>query len=167
MTTATPAFTQAALAELHAEGATTRALPADKLSWKPHEKSMSLASLASHVATIPCRLSSFLAQDEFDFATAGGFDEPATKEAILEQHDEAMAAAHATLERWTPEQLAAEWRAHKEGTPIFAMPRAGAARALLFNHWYHHRGQLSVYLRLLDVPVPSVYGPTADVNPFE
>jgi uncharacterized damage-inducible protein DinB len=159
------------LNELHQEAATTKRLlervPEDKLAWAPHPKSMSLGQLALHVARIPGDLSRLAQLDEFDASTAN-FEPaaPASKEEIVAALDESVSAAADYLEALTPNAASASWRLILRGNEVFTMPRTGLLRFLLLNHWYHHRGQLSVYLRLLDVPIPVIYGRSADENPF-
>ncbi len=92
--------------------------------------------------------------------------EATSKAQILDGFEQSVATAKARLEAWTEADLRAEWRMTREGATLFALPRGDLLRSLMLNNWYHHRGELVVYLRLLDVPVPSVYGPTADENPF-
>lgn len=162
---------EAMAAELQREQDTTRRVlervPEDKLTWRPHQKSMSLGQLALHVATIPANLSQLAALDAFDAANAN-FEaaQPASKGEILAAMDAAVASAAEYLRLLTATSAGAPWRLTLHGSEVFAMPRAVMLRNLLFNHWYHHRGQLSVYLRLLDVPVPVIYGRSADENPF-
>lgn len=159
------------LNELHQEAATTKHLlervPGDRLSWTPHPKSMSLGQLALHVARIPGDLTHLAHLDEFD-AAAANFDPPipASREEILAALDESVSTAAEYLERLTPEAAGGGWRLTLRGNEVLTMPRAGLLRSLLLNHWYHHRGQLTVYLRLLDVPIPVIYGRSADENPF-
>lgn len=162
---------EAMTAELQREqDATKRILervPEDKLTWRPHAKSMTLGQLALHVATIPANLSHMAALDSFDAANAN-FEspQPASKAEILAALDGAITSGTEYLRSLTPTSAAAPWRLTMHGNDVFAMPRAIMLRGFLFNHWYHHRGQLSVYLRLLDVPVPVIYGRSADENPF-
>lgn len=155
------------VAELTTEAATTRRVlervPETHLAWRPHEKSMSLGQLALHVATLPRMLTEFVAADALDFGAA------ARTPPTVSSHHELLAAfassteqARSYLATLTDERATAMWRLVAGGRELFAAPRAAVLRSFLFNHWYHHRGQLVVYLRLLDVPVPSVYGPTAD-----
>lgn len=157
--------------ELAQEAATTRRLlervPADQLGWAPHPKSMTLGQLALHVATIPGDLSGMAQLAEFDAANAN-FNPPAaeSKQQILNALDAAVAKAAAYFGQLTPESAGEDWRLTLRGNEVFTVPRIGLLRSILFNHWYHHRGQLSVYLRLLDVPVPVIYGRSADENPF-
>ena len=157
--------------ELTMEASTTRRVlervPEAHLNWRPHAKSMSLGQLALHVATLPRQLTEFVTGDELDFGAAAGA--PPT----VGSHDELLTAFNSSTERaqsylanLSDERATATWRLTAGGRELFAAPRAAVLRSFLFNHWYHHRGQLVVYLRLLDVPVPSVYGPTADENQF-
>jgi uncharacterized damage-inducible protein DinB len=107
------------------------------------------------------------ARGEFD-ASEANFDPPLpqSREEILSAHDQSVSAAADYLKNLTPETTAAAWRLTLRGREVFTVPRVGLLRSLLLNHWYHHRGQLSVYLRLLDVPIPAIYGRSADENPF-
>ena len=159
------------LEELTIEASTTRRVlervPEVHLNWRPHEKSMSLGQLAWHVATLSHQLTEFVTGDELDFGAAAGA--PPT----VGSHHELLAAFNSSTERAQSylanlgdERATATWRLTAGRREPFAAPRAAVLRSFLFNHWYHHRGQAVVYLRLLDVPVPSVYGPTADENPF-
>ncbi len=157
--------------EIEQEAATTRRVlervPADKFAWKPHPKSMSLGQLAMHIATIPMGISKLAQLDSIEPDPAAFTPPiPKTREDVLAALDASVQAARDYL--GTVDESAANrtWRATMKGREIMAMPRAVMLRTLMLNHWYHHRGQLSVYLRLLDVPVPSIYGPSADDNPF-
>ena len=159
------------LEELNAEAPTARRVlervPEAHLEWRPHAKSMSLGQLALHVATLPRQLTEFVAGDELDFGAAASA--PPTVGSHVELLSAFMASteqAQAYLGSLSDARAMATWRLVASGRELFAAPRAAVLRSFLFNHWYHHRGQLLVYLRLLDVPVPSVYGPTADENPF-
>lgn len=158
-------------AELQAEAVTTRtilaAVPAEHFGWKPHTKSLSAGELAAHIADIPAALFDVTARDSFDVSNfAVPFAAPASSDALLARFDRSVEAALSGLRAMAPERLSEPWRIVKDGKAISELPRHMAMRNLMFNHLYHHRGQLSVYLRLLDVPVPSVYGPTADANPL-
>ncbi len=159
------------LGELQQETATTKRVlervPADKLAWKPHPKSMSLGQLAMHVATIPGGISKLAQVDEFEVNPAN-FNQPGPKDAaeILSALDASVKEAHEYLGAVSESAALGNWRATANGKEVMAMSRAAMLRALMLNHWYHHRGQLSVYLRLLEVPVPVIYGPSADENPF-
>jgi uncharacterized damage-inducible protein DinB len=157
--------------ELEAEAATTRRLlervPEDKLGWKPHEKSMSLAVLANHVAGLPGFMVGWAAEDTTVMDTSGGPQAPPTKVSeILKTHDDGLAKAKAFIAGLDDSKAMGNWSLVVGGNPVVTVPRIGLLRSFLINHWIHHRGQLSVYLRLLNVPVPSIYGPSADENPM-
>jgi uncharacterized damage-inducible protein DinB len=154
-------------AELRREAATTRRMlervPEDKLAWRPHEKSMTLGRLAGHIAELPSLVVAAVNLDELDFG--GGNFQPFTAtdvSGLLEKFDTNIAAAAEALEGQTDDHLLKTWRLRRGEQVIFELPRVAVLRSMGLNHIIHHRGQLSVYLRLLDVPLPSVYGPTAD-----
>jgi uncharacterized damage-inducible protein DinB len=155
------------LAELAYEAATTRRLldrvPEGHLAWKPHEKSMTLGRLATHIAEIPGWVGSIVETDEFDVG-AGGYVPPTVDHVpeIVAMFDRNVAAATEALKRQSNDRLLAKWQLKRKGQLVVEMPRMGMIRSLLMNHLIHHRGQLSVYLRLQNVPLPSIYGPTAD-----
>jgi uncharacterized damage-inducible protein DinB len=159
----------ALIQELELEGARTRRVlervPSDKLAWVPHAKSMHMGRLAMHIATIPGRLSAWVLTDEFQFAP-NPTPEPASTAEILAAHDASIATAKQNLSSLSDAALDTMWTGKRDGKTIMSMPKGALIRSLVLNHWFHHRGQLSVYLRLLDVPVPSIYGPSADENPF-
>lgn len=162
-------MTQAMLQEFDNEAKTTRRVlervPTDKLSWKPHPKSMSLGALALHVAASPGVIIGWCAQDETNF-TGERPPEPKSTDEILAAHDNSVKTMKETLPKIGDTGMQAMWTAKAGGQTLMTMPKGALARALAMNHWVHHRGQLSVYLRLLDVAVPSIYGPSADENPF-
>ncbi len=169
-TAATPAL-EPLLAEFRHECRTTRRVlervPTDKLSWKPSDKSMTLGQLALHLSGIPGNFARFLTVDVFE-PPAGAFNQrqaDSTKE-ILEHFDTGVAAADAYIAGLTPESSQKVWSAMFNGKTAMALPRVAAVRVLILNHSIHHRGQLSVYLRELGVPIPSIYGPSGDENPF-
>jgi uncharacterized damage-inducible protein DinB len=159
------------LSEFREEVATTRRVlervPADKLAWKPHPKSMSLGQLAWHVATTPGGVAKIAQQESFD-VTQGNFVPPSPKsvEEIHAAYEQSILDAEKCLQGLTEEQACANWRLMRGDKEIFTKPRINVMRTIMLNHWYHHRGQLSVYLRLLEVPVPVIYGRSADENPF-
>jgi uncharacterized damage-inducible protein DinB len=159
------------MGELEQEAATTKRVlervPADKLAWRPHPTSMSLGQLAMHIATIPQGISKIAQLDEFDASTAS-FNPPAPKSAeeILIALDASVQAAQEYLRGVSEPAALGTWRATANGREVMAMPRVGLLRSIMLNHWYHHRGQLSVYLRMLEVPIPMIYGPSADESPF-
>lgn len=164
-----PRMIDAFLMELEQEAVSTKrileSIPEDKLTWKPHEKSMSLGQLGFHIATNPGLMADIAVPDEFEFPEMET-PQPSSKAEILTTLEEGLQHAKEILNGFDDQKLMATWKLMQKGSEIMAMPRVGVVRSFLLNHLYHHRGQLSVYLRLLDVPVPSVYGPTADVNPF-
>jgi uncharacterized damage-inducible protein DinB len=171
MTITSSSPVQPFLDEIVREGATSRrllqVLPEARLAWKPHPKSQSLGQLAMHVATLPGGITAMLQGEDFDFAAADFTPpQPTSPEAVLAAHDQSQAAAAAALGAWRADELGRTWRVLRGDRELMAMPKSAALRNFLCNHLVHHRGQLTVYLRLLDVPLPSVYGPTADVNPF-
>ena len=142
-------------------------VPADKLTWKPHRKSMSLGQLALHIASVPGSLARISQLDEFDVVQAN-FDPPAPKdvEQIYAALQESIRSAEECLSGMNEQKAMGNWRLTTNGKQIFSRPRVEVIRSIMLNHWYHHRGQLSVYLRMLDVPVPVIYGRSADENPF-
>ncbi|MEW5983168.1 MAG: DinB family protein [Acidobacteriota bacterium] len=162
---------EALIAELEQEASATRRLlervPEAHLGWRPHARSMSLGQLALHVAMIPGDLSQLAGLDGLD-AAAVSFEPPVPRNAdeLLSSLDRSIASATEFLGKLTQSQAEAPWRLTLRGQEVFTVPRLGLVRTLMLNHWYHHRGQLAVYLRLLDIPVPAVYGRSADENPF-
>jgi uncharacterized damage-inducible protein DinB len=163
--------TNAFLTEFENEAKTTRRVlervPSDKLGWKPHPKSMSLGGLALHVAMSPGVICGWALDDVTEFG-GGGPADPKSTEEIVDAHDRSVVRVKEILSKMSDEDVSKQWAAKPKGggDAFFSMPKVALLRALGLNHTYHHRGQLSVYLRLLDVPVPSIYGPSADENPF-
>lgn len=158
------------LAELeHEAKATERVLarvPQEHLSWRPHPKSFSLGQLALHVATIPGNIAGLASVDSFN-VTPGGTQAEATDAAELVPTLKAsVQKARELLGGFDDNALSANWRMTAGDREVMSMPRKALLRTVMLNHWYHHRGQLLVYLRQHDVLLPSVYGPTADENPF-
>ncbi len=164
------AIIDAMLAELEQESVTTRRVlervPQAHLSWKPHPKSMSLGQLALHVATLPGNVAELGSMDTVPEPPVFVQEEAATAAQLVPALTASVAKARHHLGGFDDAAMGATWRLMAGGREIMAMPRAALVRAVMLNHWYHHRGQLLVYLRLLDLPVPSVYGPSADENPF-
>ena len=159
------------LDEFREEAAVTKRVlervPADKLAWKPHAKSMSLGQLAMHIATVPGSLTKITWEDEFEFSQAN-FNPPLPKD-VKEIHaafEQSVREVEECLKRMTEQIAQGHWRLMFRGKEISSKPRIRVLRSIMLNHWYHHRGQLSVYLRLLDIPVPVIYGPSADESPF-
>ncbi len=156
----------ALLPEFDREMSTSRRVlervPEDHLTWKPHPKSMSLGELSTHVANLPKWASLITVQSEFDVS---GSDSPravTSRAELLQRFDSAIAEARASLVGRTNAELLGPWTLKHAGHEVFTMPKAAALRGFFLNHLIHHRGQLTVYLRLRDVPVPPIYGPTAD-----
>jgi uncharacterized damage-inducible protein DinB len=160
---------QAFLQEFEHEAKTTRRVlervPADKLDWKPHPKSMSLGELAMHTAMTPGVICGWACEDEYTFK-GDKAPVPASTADIVAAHDRSVTKYKEVLGELGDSGLSSNWKASAGDQTIFEMPKGALVRSIALNHWYHHRGQLSVYLRLLDVPVPSIYGPSADENPF-
>jgi uncharacterized damage-inducible protein DinB len=157
--------------EFREEVATTRRVldqvPVDKLGWKPHERSMSLGQLALHIASVPGGIAKITKPDAFD-VSQNTFNPPMPK-SMNEVHaalEQSVRDVEQTFKETTEETAQADWHLMFGDKELRSMPRVNVWRSLMLNHWYHHRGQLAVYLRLLDVPVPSIYGPSADQNPF-
>ncbi len=161
----------AVLAELEQEAAATRRLlerlPADRLAWRPHRKSQSLGQLALHVASIPGIVTGLMERDAVDVATVDFKPaQPDGVASVRKAFEEALEGAKKALSGWTEADLGSTWRLVSGEKTVMALPKAAMLRSLVCNHLYHHRGQLTVYLRMLDVPLPSVYGPSADEQPF-
>jgi len=157
------------LAELEQEAQTTQRvlerIPQAHLSWRPHPKSMSLGQLALHVATVPGNVAELAVRDTSE-PSSFVHPEAATAVELVPSLTESVAKAKRALGEFDDAKMGAMWRLQSGGRDILAMPRVAFVRAIMLNHWYHHRGQLLVYLRMLNLSVPSVYGPTADENPF-
>lgn len=157
------------LPEFDHELATTRKLldrvPESEFAWKPHPKSMSLGELSAHISNLLVWLSATMNASSYDLATGGpeARIEGATSRAtLLKEFDERVTSARGSLAKATDAEMMAPWTLKSGDHEIFSMPRIAAVRSFIFNHLVHHRGQLSVYLRLKDVPLPSIYGPSAD-----
>ncbi len=149
---------------------TLERVPEDKFDWKPHEKSTSLGGLATHLANIPSWTVNTFTQDELDLAPPGAppfrLEQAKSRAALLEAFDKNVAEGRAALLKASNESWGQDWSLLSGGKKIFAMPRAAVMRSFVMSHMIHHRAQLGVYLRLLDVPVPSIYGPSADEGGF-
>jgi uncharacterized damage-inducible protein DinB len=158
------------LQELEHEAQTTRRVlervPEAHLGWRPHPKSMSLGQLALHVATTPGGVAELAIPPSVPVPK---FDRPSATSAaeLMTALNESVAKARMLLEGMDDATLLGPWKLMDGEREVMALPRAALLRTIMLNHWYHHRGQLSVYLRELNVPVPSIYGPSADENPFE
>lgn len=139
-----------------------QAVPFEKGDWKPHEKSMTLKRLATHVAEIPNWLTVTLDTPELDFGKGYAANNPANKEELIALFDKCAAESAEKLKTATDENFRNNWTLRSGDHVYFTMSKAAVVRSLAMNHLYHHRGQLTVYLRLLDIPVPGLYGPSAD-----
>jgi uncharacterized damage-inducible protein DinB len=161
---------QSLLPEFDQEMANTRKvlerIPEDKLEWKPDPKSMSLGRLAGHVAEMPGWGMAVLSQDSFDVAPQGQAPYEAltakSRQHLLAEFDKNISEARAALAGISDEQMMKPWTLKAGGNEIFTMPRIGVIRTMVMNHVIHHRAQLTVYFRLTGVPVPGLYGPSAD-----
>jgi uncharacterized damage-inducible protein DinB len=157
------------LMEINQEAQTTKRvlerIPADKLAWKPHPKAYSLGQLALHIASVPGSVAAAAVPDTME-APSFSQPEPKSRQEVLDTFSKSLESAKETLKKMDDARLTSTWSLTKNGKVLMSVPRIGFIRSILMNHNYHHRGQLSVYLRMLDVPVPSIYGPSADENPF-
>lgn len=159
------------LAEFEAELATTRKflerLPSDRLTWKPHEKSMTAGQLALHIAQVPMDVLAMSMHDESappDLSKPN--EQPTSVAAILSSLDQTAKFVRDTLPTISDQRMSQMFKIAAGGKTLFTAPREMFLRRIMLNHWYHHRGQLGVYLRLLGAKVPSSYGPSGDESPF-
>jgi len=162
-------ISDALLPEFDQEMANTRItldrIPEDKLAWKPHEKSMTLGQLAGHVAELAGFGTMIMKSDSINFNPNEFQPLVATsRQQVLAAFDEQSAAARAAIVRASDEHWSQPWSLQIQGKTLFTMPRVAVVRGMMLNHMIHHRAQLGVYLRLNDVPVPAIYGPSADEN---
>ncbi len=168
------AIKEALLPEFDQEMASTRKtlerVPEDKLGWKPHEKSGTLGWLAGHVATLPGWATMTIRQDELDLAPGGQSpappQAPKTTKELLAVFDKSVADARAAISGTSDAEFMKPWTLLKGGQKLMTLPKAAVMRSFVMNHLIHHRAQLGVYLRLNNVAVPSIYGPSADENPM-
>lgn len=168
-------ISQSLLPEFDNEMANTRKtlerVPDDKFAWKPHPKSSAMGPLAVHLATLVGWTNDSIEKDSFDMAPAGGqpYRPPqvGNRAELLSLFDNGVAKARAAIAGASDEHLLKPWSLLNGGQVLMTMPRAVVLRNFVLNHMIHHRAQLGVYLRLNNVPVPSIYGPSADENPFQ
>jgi uncharacterized damage-inducible protein DinB len=157
------------LMELDQEAQTTKRvldrIPEDKLGWKPHPKSFSLGQLALHIAAAPGSIAEAVVPDTMEVPNFAR-PEPKCRQEVLDAFSKSLESAKDTLRKMDDAQLLSTWSLTRNGKVLMSVPKVGFIRSIMMNHIYHHRGQLSLYLRLLNVPVPSIYGPSADENPF-
>jgi uncharacterized damage-inducible protein DinB len=160
----------ALLPEFDQEMANTRKtlerIPEDKFDWKPHEKSMALGHLSIHLATMPGWAMEAINKDSVDMSDPHEMPKLETREAILAEFDKNVAAARAAIAGASDEQLFKPWSLLVGGKNILTMPKVAVLRGFVMSHSIHHRAQLGVYLRLNDIAVPSIYGPSADEAAF-
>ncbi len=164
MKTTNPAFLAEFEQESVATGRLLDRLPADRLSWRPHTKSMSLGQLGLHVATIPGGMAKILGGPGVEASDILNHPEATSLEQILQAWQETIVIVRERTPGWDDGSEA--WSVTRNGKAAMTIPKAVARRLLMLNHWYHHRGQLTVYLRLLEVPLPAVYAASAEENMF-
>jgi uncharacterized damage-inducible protein DinB len=163
------ALIEGMLQELEQETQTTRRVlervPNEHLSWRPHPKARTLGQLALHVATVPAGVAELASRSP---AQAPDFADPSPRSAseLVPALEQNIARAKQALAGMDDAALMATWRLMRGDREVLALPRVAFLRSVMLNHWYHHRGQLTVYLRERNVPIPSIYGPSADENPF-
>jgi uncharacterized damage-inducible protein DinB len=160
---------QTLLAEFEVQAPITRKflerLPEDKLMWKPHEKSMSAGQLAHHLAFVPGGVMRAVQNNPAPAPDFANFPQPANREEILKTFDESISTVRTLLPKFDDAAMRETWRLVAGGQDVLAQPRGEFLRDVMFSHWYQHRGQFSVYLRMLNVPVPASWGPSADEPP--
>lgn len=158
-------------AEMKNTRKTIERVPEEKFGWKPHAKSGTMGWLASHLARLPSWAIMTIEEDSLDIAPAGGptLQAPSleSRQAILAEFDKNVAAAREAIAGASDEHLRKTWTLFKGGEKLFGLPRIACLRGFVLNHVIHHRAQMGVYLRLNDIPVPAIYGPSADENPWE
>jgi len=161
---------QSLLAEFETQAPITRRflerLPEDKLTWKPHEKSMSAGQLAYHLAFIPGGVIRFVQNNPVQAPDFAGFPQPASRQEIFAKYEESIAAVRDLLPKFGDASMREMWRMVSGGREVLAQPRGEFVRDVMFSHWYQHRGQFCVYLRLLNAAVPASWGPSADEAPL-
>lgn len=166
-------LSEALLPEFDHEMANTRKtlerVPDEKFAWKPHEKSSKMGNLAGHLANLPSWGTLTIGSDSFDMAPGGQpvkTPELSSTKDVLEKFDENVAATRAAIAGASDQDLFKPWTLLSNGNTILTMPKVGVLRSFVMSHIIHHRAQLGVYLRLNDIPVPSIYGPSADEGAF-
>ena len=160
---------QAMLAEFEVQAPVTRKflerLPGDKLTWKPHNKSLSAGQLAYHLASVPGGIVRFVQNNPAQAPESFHFPQPTSRAEILKTLEESIATVRSLLPKFDDAAMNETWRMVAGGREVMAQPRAESLRDLMLSHWYQHRGQFSVYLRMLDVAVPASWGPSGDEPP--
>jgi uncharacterized damage-inducible protein DinB len=140
-------------------------LPEDKLTWKPHEKSMTAGQLAYHLAFVPSGIVQLVKNNPVTLPKSFEFIQPASRDEVLNLFDDGAATVRRELPKFTDDVMSETWRLVADNQEVLALPRAEFLRDAMLSHWYQHRGQFGVYLRLLNVPVPASFGPSADEPP--
>jgi uncharacterized damage-inducible protein DinB len=178
VSTATPIMTssiassiaETLLAEFEIQAPITRRflerLPEDKLTWKPHNRSLSAGQLAYHLAFVPAAVVRLVQDNPVQARTAFDFPQPTSCQEVLAKFDEGVAVVRETLRQFDDQAMKETWRLMRDDEEVMAEPRAQFLRDVMLSHWYQHRGQFSVYLRLLNVPVPASWGPSGDEPPL-
>ena len=160
---------QSFLAEFEMQAPITRKflerIPEDKLTWKPHTKSLTAGQLAYHLAIVPAGIAQMAGSNPAQAPKSFEFPQPASLAEILKAFDEGVVTVRSLLPKFDDAAMNETWRMVAGDHEVMAVPRAGFVRDIMFSHWYQHRGQLCVYLRLLDVAVPSSWVPSADEAP--
>jgi len=160
---------QSLLAEFETQAPITRKflerLPEDKLTWKPHNKSMTAGQLAYHLASVPGGIMRFVQNNPAQAPESFRFPQPASRQEILKVFEESITAVRSLLPKIDDAAMTETWRLMAGEKEVLAQPRADFVRDVMFSHWYQHRGQFSVYLRMLDVAVPASWGPSGDELP--
>ena len=161
---------QGFLAEFEQQAPVTRRflerLPEDKLTWKPHPRSMSAGQLALHLATVPGNIVRFVQEKSGQAPNFANIPAPSSRDEVLRALDESVAAVRSLLPGLDDNAMQDTFRVFAGEAEVMAIPRQAFIRNIMLNHWYQHRGQFCVYLRLLDVPVPASWGPSADEAPM-
>jgi len=141
-------------------------LPEDKLTWTPHEKSLTAGQLALHIAQVPGAITKIVQQNPAQAPDFGRrMAQPTSVQEVLQAHDESLAVVRSELAKFDDRAMQELWRLQQGDRELVACPRAKFVRDIMLSHWYQHRGQLSVYLRMLQIAVPSTWGPSADEPP--
>jgi uncharacterized damage-inducible protein DinB len=160
---------EAMLAEFEIQAPVTRKflerLPEDKLGWKPHERSLTAGQLAYHLASVPGGIVRFVQNNPAQAPESFNFPQPASRQEILKVLEESIAAVRSILPKFDDTAMKETWRMVADGKEVLTQPRAEFLRDVMLSHWYQHRGQFCVYLRMLDVAVPASWGPSGDEPP--
>jgi uncharacterized damage-inducible protein DinB len=166
---ATPSLAESLLTEFEFQAPVTRRflerLPEDKLTWKPHVKSLTAGQLALHIATVPGNIVKLVGKNPVQTRGKFEFPQPASRDEILKAFEEGIATVRSLLPQFDDAAMNETWRLMAGEKEVLAQPRRLFLRDVMLSHWYQHRGQFSVYLRLLDIPVPASWGPSADEPP--